>query len=59
MNKLALIKHVASEGGKLKRTIINAVAVNDPTAQITGAAVDQLFAELNEIVQAANVNESK
>lgn len=59
MKKLDLVKHVATEGAKLKLTIINAISESDPQSQVTAAAVTQLFADLNELVQTARVDESK
>ncbi len=53
MNKIQLVKEVASEGAKLKRKIINAIAEDEPQSHVTAAAVNQLFAELNELVQGA------
>ena len=58
MKKIDLIKQVATEGAKLKRKIINALAEDDPQSYETAAAVNQLFAELNEIVQGANIKDN-
>lgn len=55
MNKIQLVKEVASEGTELKRKIINAIAEDDPQSQVTMAAVTQLFADLNALVQSAPV----
>ena len=55
MKKLDLVKHVATENGKIKRTIINALEETDPNSQITAQAISELFAEINELVQNANI----
>ena len=55
VKKIDLVKQVATDGGKLKRKIINALVDNDPQSQITAAAINQLFADLNELVQGANL----
>lgn len=59
MKKLDLIRHVASEGAKLKELIIDALAEDDPQSFITSSAVSEVFAELNEIIQSANISNTK
>jgi len=55
MNKIDLVKQVASEGSNLKRKIINHIADDDPQSQVTVAAITQLFANLNELIQNAKI----
>ena len=55
MSKIDLVKKVATDGGKLKREIIEALPDNDPATYETAAAISQLFADLNELVQNANI----
>ena len=55
--KLKVVKQVAKDGAKLKNSIINALPDNDPATYETAAAISQLFAELNELVQNANIKD--
>jgi len=54
-NKLKVVKKVVTDGAKLKNAIINALPDNDPATYETAAAISQLFADLNELVQNANI----
>jgi hypothetical protein len=56
-SKISLVKTVATEGGKLQRKIVNALVDNDPQSPITAAAIAQHFADINTLVQGANIRQ--
>ena len=56
--KIQLDREVASEAGKLKRKIINALDESNPKSYEVSQAVSQLMADLNELVQNAPVSDN-
>tara|TARA_B100002049_G_scaffold203435_1_gene162580 strand:- start:451 stop:636 length:186 start_codon:yes stop_codon:yes gene_type:complete len=56
--KIQLVREVASEAGKLKRKIINALDESNPKSYEVSQAVSQLMADLNELVQNAPVSDN-
>lgn len=56
--KIQLVREVASEAGKLKRKIINALDESNPKSYEVSQAVSQLIADLNELVQSAPVSDN-
>tara|TARA_B100000700_G_scaffold330739_1_gene458731 strand:+ start:991 stop:1176 length:186 start_codon:yes stop_codon:yes gene_type:complete len=56
--KIQLVREVASEAGKLKRKIINALDESNPKSYEVSQAVSQLMADLNELVQSAPVSDN-
>jgi hypothetical protein len=52
VNKLELIKHVATEGGKLQQTILDALPDKSP---MQAGVIRQKFADINEFMQSAQV----
>ena len=56
--KIKLVREVASEAGKLKRKIINALDESNPKSYEVSQAVSQLTADLNELVQSAPVSDN-
>tara|TARA_B100000508_G_scaffold88498_1_gene68882 strand:- start:1090 stop:1275 length:186 start_codon:yes stop_codon:yes gene_type:complete len=56
--KIKLVREVASEAGKLKRKIINALDESNPKSYEVSQAVSQLMADLNELVQSAPVSDN-
>jgi hypothetical protein len=53
MSKIELVKHVATEGGKLQRTIIDALSDDSAKTPTVVHIVKQKFASLNDLIQNA------